>query len=213
MIKFHTMNTPLCPFAVIYLLSASYICGPYSILLHFQLLKVGFYILYMFPIRLNKLCNDQVSKQKVSYRKLKTIDIDKFILDCNLNDINTTDLDKVVEHFHKNLSNSLNLNTPIKTKLVTIHHRVPWFTEGICEQKRVVRRYEKLWRKYRTNDMWKAFKIEKSRYQQQLKQAKTEVLTEEIIDCNMDSKKLFDLVSNITGTAEENPLPECSSDK
>ena len=29
----------------------------------------------------------------------------------------------------------------------------------------------------------------------------------------MDSKKLFDLVSNITGATKENPLPECSSDK
>ena len=99
-------------------------------------------------------------------------------MDCNLNDINTTDLDELVEYFHKNLSNSLNLNAPIKTKLVTICHRLPWFTEGIYEQKRVVRRCEKLWRKYRTNDMWKAFKIEQSRYQQQLKEAKTEVLTE-----------------------------------
>ena len=38
------------------------------------------------------IVHDQVSKQAVSYRKLKTIGIDKFIQDCNLDDINATDL-------------------------------------------------------------------------------------------------------------------------
>ena len=45
------------------------------------------------------------------------------------------------------------------------------------------------------------------------KQAKPEVLTEKILDCGKDCRKLFDLVSNITGTTKENPLPKCSSDK
>ena len=64
------------------------------------------------------IVHDQVSKQEVSYRKLKTIDTDKFIQDCNLDDIYDTDLDELVNHFHKNLLNSLDLNAPIKTKLV-----------------------------------------------------------------------------------------------
>ena len=110
------------------------------------------------------IVHGQVSKLEVSYGKPKTIDIDKFIQDFNLDDINATDLDKLVNHFHKILSNSLDLNAPIKTKLATIHHRVPWFTEEICEQKRVVRGHEKLRRKYSTNSLWKAFKVEKSRY-------------------------------------------------
>ena len=102
------------------------------------------------------IVHDQVSKQEESYRKLKTIDIDKLIQDCNLDDINATDLDKLVHHFHKNHSNSLDINTSIKTKLVTVHHKFPWFIEEIHEQKRMVRRCEKLWRKYRTNNLWKA---------------------------------------------------------
>ena len=110
------------------------------------------------------IVHDQVSKQEVSYRKLKTIDIDNFVQDYILDDIKDTDLNELVNYFHKNVSNSLDRNAHIKTKLVTIYYKVPWFTDEICKQKRVVRRLEKLWRKYRTNDLWKAFKVEKSRY-------------------------------------------------
>ena len=37
---------------------------------------------------------------------------------------------------------------------------------------------------------------------------KKEKITAKVLECDRDSKKLYDLVSNLTGTKADNPLPE-----
>ena len=46
-----------------------------------------------------------------------------------------------------------------------------------------------------------------------LKTTKKATLSEKIKECGRDSKKLYNFVSNITGTTKNNPMPTASSDE
>ena len=41
-----------------------------------------------------------------------------------------------------------------------------------------------------------------------LREIKKEKITAKVLECDRDSKKLYDLVSNLTGIKADNPLPE-----
>ena len=76
-----------------------------------------------------------------------------------------------------------------------------------------MRNREKIWRKYETPETWMAFDVEKRRYNTLLRQSKEESIKCKVVECKIDTKKLYKLISNITGTTKVNPLPEALSDK
>ena len=70
---------------------------------------------------------------------------------------------------------------------------------------------ECIWKKYKTNDTWLAFKIERSKFRQSLKGARKEFVSESVLECNRDNKKLYKLASSLMGMKKENQLPEYDS--
>ena len=76
-----------------------------------------------------------------------------------------------------------------------------------------MRNREKIWRKYETPETWTAFEVEKRRCNTLLRQAKEESIKCKVVECKNNTKKLYKLISNITGTTKVNPLPETASDK
>ena len=55
---------------------------------------------------------------------------------------------------------------------------------------------------------WYTLKKERYNYRCMLYEIKKEKITVKVLKCDRDSKKLYDLVSNLTGTKVVNPLPE-----
>ena len=55
--------------------------------------------------------------------------------------------------------------------------------------------------------------IEKKRYNTLLKLAQEETIKCKMLECKYDTKKLYKLIVNITGTIKDNPFPEATSDK
>ena len=55
---------------------------------------------------------------------------------------------------------------------------------------------------------WYTLKKEHYKYRCMLHEIKKEKITAKVLECDRDSKKLYDLVSNLTGTKADNPLPE-----
>ena len=55
---------------------------------------------------------------------------------------------------------------------------------------------------------WTALKIERQKYKKMLRDAKTQIICEKVADCNRDAKKLYSLMSYLTGTKVDNPMPE-----
>ena len=76
-----------------------------------------------------------------------------------------------------------------------------------------MRNREKIWRKYETPETWMAFDVEKRRYNTLLRQSKEESIKCKVVECKNNTKKIYKLISNITGMTKVNPLPETISDK
>ena len=55
---------------------------------------------------------------------------------------------------------------------------------------------------------WTALKIERQKYKRMLRDVKTQTLCEKVADCNWDAKKLYSLMSYLTGTKVDNLMPE-----
>ena len=152
--------------------------------------------------------HEEAIRKSITYRKMGSINIDKFITDCDLSNITLSEVKDMVNAFNNQLRKALNDNAPKITKQVTLRKKVPWFTQEIREKKRVVCRRETIWKKYRRDDLWQALKIERSSYRRMLKMAKAESITKMVDDCNRDSKKLYNLAALLMGTVKENPLPD-----
>ena len=56
-------------------------------------------------------------------------------------------------------------------------------------------------------------KIERQKYKQMLRDVKTQTICEKVADCNWDAKKLYSLMSYLTGTKVDNPMPEHTDDE
>ena len=119
-------------------------------------------------------------------------------------------LDERVKDFNNALINSLNAFASLQTKQITICRTVPWFTDEVQDLKKCMRGREAIWRKYKRDDTWTAFKVARSKYRLELQSAKSEILSNKVLDCGNDTRKLYALVNALTGVPNNiNPLPEC----
>ena len=75
-------------------------------------------------------------------------------------------------------------------------------------QKRIVRRHEKRWQKHKQNHLWAALQIERDKYKNLLTVTKTETLSNKVLECKQDTKKLYKLVHHLTSMKADNPLPK-----
>ena len=60
---------------------------------------------------------------------------------------------------------------------------------------------------------WKTFKAECNRYKMMLLEARRESLRKEINECHRDTKKLYNLINNLTTSKTDNPMPDAESDE
>ena len=98
-------------------------------------------------------------------------------------------------------------------EIVTVRQKIPWFNQQVLEQKRMVRKRERTWKKHKQQHHWKAVSNEKKKYRSILRKARCEAISSKVAECKSNVKSLYSLVNNITGGVKENPLPECKDDK
>ena len=153
----------------------------------------------------------EAHKEKISYRKIKSINIEIFIADCDLSNLLDYSLEDMVQQLGSKFKNALDKNALIKTKVATVRKTVPWFNENLRDHKRVVQNCEWIWKKYKTEETWLAFKIERSKFRQSLKCARKEFVSKSVLECDKDSKKLYKPALSLMGAMKENPFPECNT--
>ena len=89
----------------------------------------------------------------------------------------------------------------------------PWYEDHVKQQKKFVKNRETVWRRHgRQPHQWKAFTVERNKLNRMLAGTKIRTNSEKILECGNDSKKLFNLVNNLTGRAKINPMPPGRSD-
>ena len=95
-----------------------------------------------------KIPKESCNRKEITYRKLKDVDLTQLVREMSLEDIKTENLDEMVQMLEENLSNALNKQAPVVTKVITERKKKPWFGDELKQQKRIVRRREKVFRKY-----------------------------------------------------------------
>ena len=101
------------------------------------------------------------------------------------------DVDTLVTNLETALRESLDSHAPEKGKVITCRPKCPWYTSDLKHQKGVVRHKEKIWRKYREDHQWTAYKIEKRKYNHMLLESKQINISDKVNQCNRDTKQLF----------------------
>ena len=96
----------------------------------------------------------------MSYQDLKSIDIEEMWSDYDfrLPDGNIT-IDEMANKLNETLKELLDRHAPLQLKSITKRTKVPWFDNEVQEYKQIARCREKLWRKYHTPELWKAFQV------------------------------------------------------
>ena len=98
--------------------------------------------------RILNIPKENCTRKEITYRKLKDMDLSQPVKDMSLEEIKTESLDEMVGVLEENLSNALNSQAPAVTKVITERKKKPWFRDDLKQQKRIVRRREKVFRKY-----------------------------------------------------------------
>jgi exonuclease III len=97
----------------------------------------------------------------IKYRKLKTLDIEKFKDDLKASDLisnPSTSLDGLVDQYNNTLKAVLDKHAPETEKTVVIRPNTPWCTEDIRHEKQNRRKLERKWRRSRAVEDRKAYK-------------------------------------------------------
>ena len=141
------------------------------------------------------------------------MDLSQLVKDISLEEIKTENLDEMVGMLEENFSTALNNQAPEVTKVITERKKKPWFGDNLKQQKRIVRRREKVFRKYRLQSCWIALDRERKKYRRMLFEAKTACYSKQVNDCRGDIKGLYKMVNTLMGTSSDNPLPNHTSEK
>ena len=158
---------------------------------------------------------ENVARKEVSYRKINKIDLDELSHDIKFDAsyYNNNTIDELVFTLGKTLKETLDKHEPEVHRIGTVRQNIPWFNQQVLGQKRIVRRRERIWKKYKQQHQWKALSDERKKYRSILTIARCEVILSKVAECKGSVKSLYNLVNNITGGAKENPLPECKDGK
>ena len=71
-----------------------------------------------------------------------------------------------------------------------------------------MRQRDKIWRKYKTDSTKTEFIKARSKYKQQLRMTKTEIMSNKVTECGTDTSKLYSLVNRLMMLTTQNPLPD-----
>ena len=103
---------------------------------------------------------ENCAPKEITYRKLKDVDISQLVKDMSLEVIKTEKFDEMVVMLEENFLTALNNQAPDITKVIMERKKKLWFGDDLKQQKRRVRRRQKVFRRYKLKSCWTAFDIE-----------------------------------------------------
>ena len=136
---------------------------------------------------------------KITTRKYKDIYTQKFKNDLKMDYLDNAiiQLETLLKSFEIDIISTLDKHSPLKTRRVTHRKKQPYYNEQLRNKKCRVRNRERNIRDMllfmKETNITRCFIYIKS--------------SAKIIECGNDTKKLYNLVNNITGRVKENPMP------
>ncbi|XP_052788755.1 uncharacterized protein LOC128223518 [Mya arenaria] len=155
---------------------------------------------------------DNIVSKHVTYRNWKNVCSNEFSSDLLNIPFDSVDIDTLVCTFETELQNIVDKHAPVKEKTLVVRKQKAWFNDNIMKLKRTLRKAERIWRKYRQQDQFEYFKQIRSLYSYEICKQKKTVMVDKIENAKGNTKHLYRIVSELTGTKSENPMPSAVND-
>jgi hypothetical protein len=107
---------------------------------------------------------ENITSKTVQFRNWKSISHSEFSDDLAKISVNSEDVNIFVNLFESEIQSVIDKHAPIKKQTRICRTKKPWFSESILESKRMVRKTERMWRKYKEPEQFKEFKEARNRY-------------------------------------------------
>lgn len=151
-------------------------------------------------------------KKTVTFRKLRSIDIDKFKADILSSDFltmsqNILDAEALVSLYNKEISAIIDTHAPVCSKTITLRPSCPWFTEDLHDAKHLKRKFERKWRKSGLMVDHQIYRTQCAIVNGMLKQTRTEYYSEKVKSSGKDQKSLFKITKHLLNGPSEIALP------
>ena len=153
-------------------------------------------------------------KKQIQYRKLKSIDMDKFksdIINSGLADMQHEDIDVLVDSYNTTLSQILEKHAPLKTRQVTIHADSPWINDTIKQLKRDKRKAERKWRATGLEIHKQIYCNYRNQLNKKISEAKVDFYQQRIDESSHSQATLFKCVDELLGKKKTSALPSHDS--
>jgi hypothetical protein len=156
----------------------------------------------------------QLSRIECNVRKLDLIQQQEFTEELGQLQINLSamsDPDDVANRYAAGLSSILDKLAPLKNTVITKRPQFPWYSDESIQLKRSLRILERQWLQNKTSKTRMSYTKARNAYSRHLRYNKKVIITEKILECGKDTKKLYALVNNLIGCVSINPMPKVES--
>lgn len=167
---------------------------------------------YLFSDHMPVHCRLRIEKlpfneTKISFRKVKSIDMNAFKADLLASDLCTDllslELDDLVVRYNSTLLSTLGNHAPLLTKSVTKRPTVPWFTREVKAAKNERRKAERKWRRSKMHSDFLVYKAKINQATYIMKSARRDYYTNFIHENSGDQRKLFRSARTLFDTKSE----------
>jgi exonuclease III len=144
-------------------------------------------------------------QKEITYRKLKSIDKEKFGADLRNSLIEAFEYDAriedMIDHYNSVLSQLIDAYAPERKRTVTLHSAAPWYDSKIGDAKRARRKAERKWRKSKLTIHRDLYLQAHQHVNSLLKEAKENYYRGKVEEAD-DQKSLFKIVNTLLGDSK-----------
>ena len=146
--------------------------------------------------------------------KLKDITQKQLIDEFNPDNVPlNSKLEEIVPKFNNELTCTLDELAPLKKQKINLRPKNPWYDMEVKAHKRLMRKMEKKWLKYKLESCWVAYKKCRNSYYGKLNLKKKATLRDKFAECSKDPKKIQVLVNNLTTKQQPQQWPPHKSEE
>ena len=160
------------------------------------------------------LTRPNIAVKSVKYRKFHSIDDAVFRNDLlswadSLSAID--DLQTLVTSYNSQLINIIDKHAPERQKTIVERPKVPWFSDTLRDHKRKYRHCERVWRTKRSAASLQQLRRACNYYQHLVRKAKSDYMSESVLNCGSDQGKLYKLINTWFGKCQSPEYPKHDS--
>ena len=156
-----------------------------------------------------------VSKQSVTYRQWKSVDVDSVQRDISsaFEDFNIQDLNSAVKFYNTTLNNIVDSHAPEKTRDFSVRADTPWYNASLGREKRHRRKLERTFQRTKLTVDKQRLDIQKNKYNHLLAEAKKDYIKSKVQNTN-SSKELFKVCNRLLNKEKTTVLPshQCTNE-